>query len=341
MLALFSRSPKNIQINGAGLVAEPKETILKAALRNGVNFPYSCKVGGCATCKCLLIEGKVKEFTDASYILSAEDLDAGYILACQSVPKTDIVISVNLTDVPTRQISGKVSAQKKLTHDITALSIELDEPMRFKAGQYAKLAVASLKDVARPYSFASKPQLAQSTVSFFIREVPGGQLSTLINQQDVLGESVVLEGPMGDFYLRESDKPMVLIAGGSGLAPILAVLQQAQENASHRPVTLLFGARTQADLYCQDEIEEIAVKWNAAFRFIQVLSDEPDDSDWSGARGWVGSEISRHASADCQAYLCGPPAMIDQSVEQLADMGVPAEHIFADRFISEHQLNNK
>lgn len=342
MFTLFSKTPKTIQINGnETFIAAPKETILKASLNNGINFPYSCKVGGCAACKCQLVKGKVKQLTDAGYILSGEDLQNNYILACQSIPKSDIVINVDLSSAAARQISGKVKAQKKLTHDITQLDIQLDEEIRFKSGQYARLTLKNLSDISRPYSFASKPQSDLSIIRFFIREVVGGTLSTIVNQKNIIDENVIIEGPVGDFYLRESSAPLLLVAGGSGLAPVLALLQEALSLGADRPVTLLFGARTQEDLYCIDEIDEISRQWKAPFTFTQVLSDEPDNSNWSGPRGWVGDEITRLAQPDWQAYLCGPPAMIDLGVEQLVSKGVDEKNIFADRFISEHQSPTK
>lgn len=342
MFTLFPKKPKSIQINSnETFIASPKETILKASLNNGINFPYSCKVGGCAACKCQLVEGKVKQLTDASYILSAEDLQNNYILACQSIPKSNIVINVDLSSAAARQISGKVKEQKKLTHDITQIDIQLDEEIRFKSGQYARLTLKNLSDVSRPYSFASKPQDDPTLIRFFIRQVVDGTLSTIVNQKNIIDENVIIEGPAGDFYLRESNAPLLLIAGGSGLAPILALLQEALSLGANRPVTLLFGARTQEDLYCIEEIGEISQQWKTTFTFIQVLSDEPDNSDWSGSRGWVGNEITRLAQPDWHAYLCGPPAMIDLGVEQLISKGVNEKNIFADRFISEHQTPTK
>src|SRR5690606_37199371 len=111
MFSFFSKTSRNLQINGTQVQAARRETVLQAALRSGLNFPYSCKVGGCATCKCRLLSGKVREFTDSSYVLSAEELEAGYILACQSLPKSDLVIEVGLAETPARQIGGRICAQ--------------------------------------------------------------------------------------------------------------------------------------------------------------------------------------------------------------------------------------
>jgi len=343
MFSIFKQKTKSISINNTdSFISNPKETLLKSALRNGINFPYSCKVGGCAACKCQLISGKVKELTDASYILSAKELKENYILACQSVPKTDVTIRVDLSTAVCRQITGDVISQNKLTHDITQLDIRLEEPIRFTAGQYARLTVKALPDISRPYSFASKPQKDPLLIRFFIREVIDGKLSTFVNENDLVNTQVTIEGPLGDFYLRDSvpdstPPPLLFIAGGSGLAPVIALLQEALIRGANRPVTLLFGARSQADIYYLEEIKEIAAQWKASFVFSQILSDEPESSDWKGRRGWVGDEIKRLSKVDWHVYLCGPPAMIDQSIEELTSIGIPEADIFADRFISEHQ----
>lgn len=335
MFSIFKSDPKVVKINSQEITVKPKETILNAALRNGLSFPYSCKVGGCAACKCELTKGKVKEFTDASYLLSAEELQAGYILACQSVPKSaDVVVEVDFSRATNRQIRGKIISQKKLTHDITTLEISLSETPVYKAGQYATLTLERLNDVSRAYSYASMPHEDQTNVNFFIRHVPDGKFSTLVNEQDLVGEGVVVDSPMGDFYLRDSTKPILLIAGGSGLAPIMAVLEKALKDQCTRGVTVLFGARTQSDLYCSQEINDIAAQWKGTFEFEQILSDEPKDSLWSGPRGYIGEYLHTFAKKDQQAYLCGPPLMIDSCIEVLDTVGINKNDIFADRFTS-------
>jgi len=332
---LSKNSPETIQVNQLAISLEKKETVLSAALRNGINFPYSCKVGGCAECKCKLTKGKVKEFTDASYLLSAEEVQSGYILACQSVPKTlDVEIEVDLSRAKQRLNRGKVVKQEKLTHDITLLELEMDEAPVFKAGQYAKLSLESLPNITRAYSFASKPSSDNTRVSFFIRHVPSGAFSSAVQQEDLLNANIELQGPFGEFYLRESDKPMVMIAGGSGLAPIVSILEQAKEQRCQRPVTVLLGARTQADIYGLKDIEKIAEDWPAPFQFEQILSEETNDSSWQGMTGYIGDHLVNYATFNSQVYLCGPPLMIDDCMEKLTDLGISSAEMFADRFIS-------
>lgn len=329
---LTKKKPITAHINAQPIVVQPKETLLQAALREGINFPHSCRVGGCASCKCKLVNGKVKELTEAGYILSDEDLDQGYILACQSVPQTDVSIEVDLgSQKARRRVGGRVVSQDKLTHDITRLRVQLDEALAYKAGQFADISIESLSGVSRSYSFAT-PVQPDSQVSFFVRRVPGGVFSSAINDGIVVGQSVTIDGPAGDFWLRPSDAPILLVAGGSGLAPVLALLKDAVAHGVSRPVALLFGAREERDLYALDEIQEIARQWRGPFKFIPVLSAAAADASWRGERGLVIDKIPMVLAAGTHAYLCGPPPMIDSAVALLKLHGVPAEHIHADRF---------
>jgi NAD(P)H-flavin reductase/ferredoxin/fatty-acid desaturase len=326
-------APKTAQINDRLLSILPGETVLEAALRQGIDFPNSCRVGGCATCKCRLVEGAVKERTETSYLLSAEELDEGYILACQSVPKGHVRIEVDLAEgAAPPALVGKVVAQTHVTHDITRLTVQLEHPLAYRAGQFANLSMDALPGVVRSYSFAT-PARPDSKVSFYIRKVPGGQLSTLVNDGDVLGATVRMAAPHGDFWLRDSrDAPIVMVAGGSGLPPMLAMLEEALAAGVARDVTLLFGAREQRDLYALAEIERLAQRWQGEFRFVPVLSAADDDAAWTGERGMVTDKLADLLRAGSHAYLCGPAAMVDGAVDVLLAHGVPRQHIHFDRF---------
>lgn len=337
----FSRDDKKsviATINEQPITVENKETLLQAALRQGIDFPYSCRVGGCASCKCKLVDGKVRELTETGYILSDDELDQGYILACQSVPLTDVRVAVDIdAHTQKRKVKGRVIAQDKMTHDITRLIVQLEESLAYKAGQFADISLAALPGIVRSYSFATPPR-PDSQLSFFVRKVPGGAFSTLVNDGNVLGQDITVEGPLGQFWLRPAEAPLLLIAGGSGLAPLFAILQEAASRYVNRPVTLVFGARQQRDLYALDAIYEIASHWPAEFRFISVLSHEEPGTDWEGARGWVAEQIPALVQPDTHAYLCGPPAMIDSVVDILLREGVQREHIHADRFTTQQDL---
>ncbi|UTW49587.1 2Fe-2S iron-sulfur cluster binding domain-containing protein [Bacterioplanoides sp. SCSIO 12839] len=336
-----NKKPHTANINGQTIEVNPQETLLNAALRHDIEFPHSCRVGGCAACKCQLRAGKVKELTDVGYILSDEDLDNGYILACQSVPETDISIRLDLPQQSIEHTAGKVIAQKRLTHDITELVVRTDTPVSYQPGQFADLTLASLPDLARSYSFASVPaspsnrsQNKENTLSFFVREVPSGRFSGAVNQKDLTGERIDIKGPLGDFWLRPAQNPIVMVAGGSGLAPVIAMLEAEVQQSRHRPLLLLFGARSQQDLYALERIDNIRRHWHASFEFTPVLSDEADTSNWNGKRGLVSDFIQPALLPESHAYLCGPPAMIDAAETVLKKLGISANHIYADRFIT-------
>ncbi|MCF6764962.1 fatty acid desaturase [Thiotrichales bacterium 19S3-7] len=336
MFSFFNKKPLEHQvvINGKFVDINHRETILQGALKAGIDFPNSCRVGGCATCKCRLTKGKVRELTETGYILSNEELSKGYILACQSRAITDIEVEVDLDASEAAQsVKGTVSYQEKLTHDITELRIKLDEKLDYKAGQYISLTFDDMPNVSRNYSFAT-PVNADQEVCFYIRHINGGVLSTLIAKNNLLGKCVTLEGPKGDFYLRSKKNNLFFIAGGSGLAPILAILQQALDEDNFRPVTLLFGARTTNDLYQLEKIRQIQKNWPERFEFHIVLSDAYNDENWQGKKGLVADHIKLSDPKNTEVYLCGPKAMIDHAQETLISIDVEKQSIYADRFLT-------
>jgi NAD(P)H-flavin reductase/ferredoxin len=348
---LFRRGPSefNLTINSPDntIRASAKESLLLAALNKGIAFPYNCRVGGCGECKCRLVEGKVKELTDKSYLLSAEELKQNYILACQSLPKSDVVIEVPLREGKALpqivERTGTIAALKPLTHDILHVQLKLDQPMPFIAGQYADIVVpasiAQSEGETRSYSYASAcdAQEPSTLIDFFIRKVPGGRFTQWLFEQASVGTSLNLRGPYGDFYLRPGAASMVCIAGGSGLAPVKALLEQAiKDKEGNRHVVLIFGARTQKDLYALDDIDQIRRGWSGRFSFVPILSAEPEGSDWTGLRGLVPDQLQIIVGdrlAEHQAYLCGPPQMIDACVEVMTKAGVDGKQIHFDKFL--------
>lgn len=338
----FSSTAKTFTavINERAITVNPRETILQAALRQDVDFPNSCRVGGCATCKCQLSSGQVKQLTETGYILSKEEIDQGYILACQSVPRSDVHIAVDIdSGLPRQQVRGYITEQQRLTHDITRLTVHLPEALPYRAGQFAEIEIESLPGIRRNYSFANAMQ-ADGTVEFFVRKVPDGVFSSHLNERNVVGQMLSIDGPSGHFWLRDDTAPLLLLAGGSGLAPILAILQDALAKGVTRSVNLLFGARTEADLYALEEIMAIASQWQGDFRFIPILSDCKNEDTWTGRRGLVIDLIPEIIVPGAHAYLCGPPAMIDAAVEILIQQGIYSRHIHADRFSTQQEMAN-
>lgn len=348
---LFRKSPSafNLQINSpqTQVRASAKESLLLAAINQGIAMPYNCRVGGCGECKCRLVKGQVKELTDKSYLLSAEELRQNYILACQSLPRSDVVIEVALKEGravhPLMDVGGRIRTLTPVTHDILHVEIELDQPMGYTAGQYAEIVIPDEAGAdagqGRSFSFASAPKPGDGgrQVDFFIRKVPSGAFTGWLFAQAKPGARLQLRGPHGDFSLRPGSGPIVCIAGGSGMAPIKALLEQAiADKQASRPVVVLFGARTQSDLYALEAIDQIRRHWTGRFEFVPILSAEPAASAWSGRRGLIPEHLKALVGVrlpDSQAYLCGPPPMIDACIARLTAEGLGASHIFHDKFL--------
>ena len=220
--------PANVEFHVA-----PKETLLQAALNQGIAFPHDCRAGGCGTCKCRLLKGTVKELTDKSYLLSAEELRDNYVLACQSIPRSDVEVDVELRDASTlaspQRSTARITRMDRLTHDIVHLTVDLEQGLAFTPGQYCELTAraGSAAGVTRRYSFANVPEASGTSrrAEFFIRKVPGGRFTEWLFEEASSGDVLEVTGPFGDFMLRESSAPMLCIAGGSGLAPVLSMLQ--------------------------------------------------------------------------------------------------------------------
>ncbi|WP_341648845.1 2Fe-2S iron-sulfur cluster-binding protein [Thauera humireducens] len=330
--------PKQFRIlpQGVTITVDPGQTLLEAALANGFAYPHDCTVGTCASCKTRLKQGRVREATPFGYTLSKAELEAGYILACQAVPRDELTV-VEI-DPPSAELpvaekfSAQIVATEPLTHDILKVTVQADRPVHYVAGQYANLRVPGSSRF-RSYSFANAPQRkGRSVLEFYIRKVPGGEFTEALFRGDLDSQRLEMEAPQGAFHLHGGDGPMVCIAGGSGLAPLISILEHARINRIKRDCALLFGARTQGDLYQLDVIRNIAANWQGEFSFVPVLSHEPDSSSWTGARGLVTEQISRSFRKGAEGYLCGPPPMIDAAIERLVEHGVPLEKIFYDKF---------
>ena len=337
--SVFGKSqPKKMQILPQDVTIEfrPNQTLLEAALENGIAYPHDCTVGTCASCKSRLRVGRVREATPFGYALSREELDAGYILACQAFPRDELTVveleppSVDLP--PVEKYEASILITEPLTHDILKVTVRTDRPVKYAAGQYANLRVRG-SDRFRSYSFANSPQRkGRATLDFYIRKVPGGEFTEALFRGDLDGKPLEMEAPQGTFHLRGGNAPMICVAGGSGLAPLMSILEHARVNRIRRPCVLFFGARTQADLYQMDAIRKIADNWQDSFDFVPVLSHEPERSDWAGARGFVTEHILPGFSDETEGYLCGPPPMIDAAIAKLVFHGVPLERIFYDKF---------
>ena len=343
------KGPQEVSLNSDQYKFEvaPDQNILDAALKAGVAFPHDCRVGSCGSCACKLTDGKITATADFSYVLDGDQLKDGMILACQSRAKTPVSIAVEIDGEaktsPTKSYQGVVKKITPLTHDIMELTVGVEGlEHNGYAGQYSELMVKQVGS-SRSYSFAKAPQNENpNELSFFIRNVPKGRFSRWLFGKDPTGQKLEVNTPFGSFYYRDSKGPMVCIAGGSGMSAVKAILEQAAIDQVERDAIYLFGARTQEDIYSRSDLEDIQKKWNPNFKFefVYVLNMEPEDSDWTGARGMVTDflksdyiEKGKLNMKECQGYLCGPPPMIDAAIKEFTAEGMSNEEIFFDKFL--------
>ena len=340
-----------VQPSGRTFSVDAGEAILPAAIRQGIGMPYGCKDGACGSCKCKKLEGTVVHGTHQAKALSAEEQAAGYILTCCGVPHSDVVIeSKQVTDesaFPIRKMPSRVLSIEKRSHDVVVIKMQLpaNDTMRFHAGQYVEFI---LRDGARrSYSMANAPhRLMQETVpgtsapvlELHVRHMPGGKFTDHVFSAMKEKEILRLEGPYGSFYLREdSQKPMILLASGTGFAPIKAVIEHMQFKGIDRPVTLYWGGRRPADLYL-DEWVKAQMAAMPQLKYVPVISDALPEDHWTGRTGFVHRAVMEDFPdmSALQVYACGAPVVVDSAREEFtAKCALPPDEFFADAFTTE------
>jgi naphthalene 1,2-dioxygenase ferredoxin reductase component len=315
---------------------EAGDTILASLLRAGVPFPFSCQAGNCGTCKCEPVSGDVLELEHSEHALSAEERAKGIILACRTQVWDDTAVrridAEELVMHPSRVMRCRVLEVEALTHDIRGLrlAVEAGGPMSFSAGQYAQLEFAP--GLSRHYSMASTP--GEPELVFHVRHMPGGRTSTHVATELRVGDKVKVSGPLGVSYLRDNHRgPVLLVAGGSGLAPIQSILCTLLERGHAAPVRLYFGVRSERDLYHEDLLKDLAAR-HANFTYQVVLSEQ------IGARGrrygLVHQAIDLPIPEDVMAYLAGPPVMVEAACALLSAHGAGSRQLHADAFYNQN-----
>lgn len=321
---------------------EENETILQAGLRQGFNLRYGCKHGGCGSCKALVTEGEVDQEDASSFALMDFEREQGYALLCSSFPLDDITLDLSdyeeeelTAAVPIQEYQAEVEKVTALTHDIRGIHIRLIEPaaMSFQAGQYVDLLVPGTTEW-RSYSMANPPS-RDGEIEIMIKLVPNGLFSAYAAERLQAGERLTLQGPYGNFHLRDSESQALFIAGGSGMAPILALLRDMTEKKDARQVTYFYGARARRDLFQLDELYGLEQQL-ANFRFLPALSEPLPDDEWNGEVGLITEVVKRYVPylTGLQAYMCGPPVMIDAAIALLTKGGMQEGGIFYDKFVT-------
>lgn len=334
-----------IEPTGQCISVEPDQNVLDACLRAGIWLPHACCHGLCATCKVRVLEGEVEHGEASPFALMEFEREEGKTLACCATLQSDAVIEADIDDepdariIPVRDFAGTVRRIETLTPTIKALHIELDEAIDFQAGQYVNLEIPGL-GIRRAFSLANPPSSGRM-IELNVRLVPGGQGTTWLHQQLREGDTVRLSGPYGRFFVRRSvhladGLPALFIAGGSGLSSPRSMVLDLLEQDWALPITLVYGQRHLDELYGHAEFEALAARY-PNFRYVPVLSHEPEESDWRGARGFV-HEAARMLHANDfrgqKAYLCGPPAMVDACIKTLMGGRLFERDIHTEKFLS-------
>jgi propane monooxygenase reductase subunit len=331
---------------GIEIEVDEDEHVLEAAFRQGVMLMHGCKEGQCSACKAFVLDGDVEMDRYSTFALPEYESEEGYVLLCRARAYSDLEVELINYDehmlesgIPIQTVQAEVAEITQLTHDIRRLVLELVDPpeMNWIPGQYAELYIPGT-EVHRAYSMANTPA-SDERAEFIIKVYPGGRFSGLLDGGLKVGDGIKMRVPYGVFALREkSEDDIVFVGGGSGMAPIWSILNHMAEKGIERKATYYYGARTQKDLFYLEEAKELAERLPAEFRFVPALS-EPDD-DWEGERGLITDVVMRLEGdlSGTEAYLAGPPPMIDAAIPVLMRKGVDKDSIFYDKFTSTAEM---
>ncbi len=338
----------SVQPSGTRFEVEDHETVLAAALRNGVGLPYGCKNGACGSCKGRILEGRVHHDPHQASALSPEEEARGSALFCCAHPESDLIVQAReargVGDIPIKKLPARVASLSRAAPDVAIVRLQLPaaERLQYLPGQYLEIL---LKDGRRrSYSMAGAPGLEEQ-IELHVRHTPGGVFTdhvfgagaTQMKERDILR----FEGPFGSFFLRDdSTKPVVLLASGTGFAPIKAIVEHTLMKRIERPMTLYWGGRRPGDLY----LDALARRWTEelpSLRYVPVVSDALPEDAWSGRTGFVHravledfDDLSGH-----QVYACGAPVVVDSARHDfINDRGLPEDEFFADAFTTEADL---
>lgn len=320
------------------------DVILDMALKQGFRMPYGCRAGTCKSCRAKVMSGEVdvgRAFPAPSFMLRARQA-GGFTLMCRATAKSDLVIEVDeQPDLPdVLRYSAQVAEVDYVGTDVAILRLRLTEGLlSFVAGQFVDLLLPD--GVRRSYSIADSPAATgRETVEFHIRHMPGGLFTDRLFGRSLVGETIEIEAPLGSFYLREAVKPVIMLASGTGYAPIRSILLDTLPRSLDREFVLYWGARRPADIYRMEEAAELASTY-PNFSFVPVLSEAREEDRWTGRQGLVHRAVMEdYASlAGFQVYACGVPAMVNAAFADFsAHRELPETEFFADAFVTQSDL---
>lgn len=329
-----------VQPSGHTFEADEVDTILDAALAHGLAFPYGCRSGKCGSCVGKLLEGKIEY--SKGFSPKKEDTENNKTFLCQAIPRSDLEIEMHEIEstegIEVRILPVRVEVLDNLNHDVMAMKLKLpdSERLQFLAGQYIHILLEDGQK--RAYSMANAPHDDQ-LIELHLREVPGGYFSNIVFHEMKEKAMLRIEGPLGSFFLREkSMRPIILMAGGTGFAPVKAIVEHAIASGIKRPIYLFWGVRAKRDLYHH----ALATQWANEYEnieYIPTLSDPLPEDEWEGETGFVHDVVTERFSdlSGYDVYLCGPPPMIEAGKTSFIAQGLPEDRLFFDSFEFSHE----
>lgn len=320
-------------------VVDGGDTLLTALIDNEIFIPSACGgKGSCGYCKVNVTDGGGRFLPTESGYVSPEEKEEGVRLSCQLKVKEDIQIQIPEELFNVKQYDYDIEFMNDVTPKIKHIRVNLpgDNEINFKPGQYIQILTPKYKgnkeEVYRAYSIASGP-MDNKSLEMYIGYIPNGVCTTYIHQHLKPSDQLTIVGPYGDFFYQDGDRDMVMVAIGTGMAPIMSILLHMKHHKIDRKVTFYFGARTREDLYMIEELEALK-EFIPRFELITCLSRPTEACDWTGEKGRVTNLIEKYLNngPECEAYLCGSPVMIDSVTPILKDKGIPEEFILYDKF---------
>jgi CDP-4-dehydro-6-deoxyglucose reductase len=328
-----------VKPSGHTFEAAEGNTILDAALEHGLAFPYGCRSGKCGSCIAKLLKGKIEY--KKGFSANKEETENNKTYMCQAIPQSPLEIEVHEIEsaegLEVRTLPARVETLEKLNHDVMAMRLKLPDSdrLQFLAGQYINILLEDGQK--RAYSIANAPHDDQF-IELHLREVPGGFFSDLVFHKMQEKAMLRIEGPLGSFFLREkSTRPIILMAGGTGFAPVKAIVEHTISSEISRPIYIFWGVRSKQDLY----LHALAERWANEYKsieYIPALSEPLAEDDWQGETGFVHDIVAKKFP-DLSAhdvYLCGPPPMIEAAKKSFTALGLPEERLFFDSFEFSH-----
>jgi CDP-4-dehydro-6-deoxyglucose reductase len=321
-----------IQSSGLEFHVKPSQTILEGAIASGITLPYGCQDGACGSCKGKVISGKYFLNEYQSSALTDSDIKAGNTLYCKSMAQEDLVIEPNIPEVydqySPKVVPVKVESLTRLNHDVMQMFLKLPakETFRFKAGQYIEFIMGD--GSRRAFSMANAP--LDSMIELHLRLIEGGKFTSFVFNEMKEKSIHRIEGPIGQFYLRDSEKPIIFIAGGTGFAPIKSIIEDMIANKNKRKIYLYRGVRSEKDFYMNELVNDW-IKKLEGLTYIPVVEDGLSEDARSGYVHHAVLEDFKNLN-DIQVYCCGAPGLVENAFKDLTKSGLPDDQFFADAF---------